>query len=87
MQKPRIQKKLLKIESDLEIYLEWWNDFRLFLMEAIEDGSSIQVLRRQFKERYTRGMGCKSTRWFKSSRMDHEFRDCMGDAYGREGLR
>ena len=67
--------------------MHWWHEFRLFLMEAIEDGSPIELIRRQFKERYSKRHPRKSNRWFKTTRMNHEFKACMGAAWGREGLR
>lgn len=71
----------------LDEYMLWWHDFRMYLMEGIEDGSPLSILRRQFKERYTKGRRRKSNRWFTATRMNRDFKACMGLAWGREGLR
>lgn len=80
-------KKKIKNEKDLDQYLLWWNDFRMYLMEALTDGSSLSLIRKQFKERYTKRVARKSNRWFTATRMNLMFKDCMGSAWGREGLR
>lgn len=85
--KPRLKKKSDNLKVANARLLEWLCDFRLFLMEAIEDGSCIQLIRRQFKERYTKGGIRKSDRYFKSTTMNRDFKMVMGNAWAIEGLR
>lgn len=59
----------------------------MYLMEALGDGSSLSTIRRQFKERYTKRSIRKSDRFFTATRMNRDFKACMGSAWGREGLR
>lgn len=67
----RIEKKWADHWRDFDTIMEWHQDHRSYLMEALEDGTPLRLIQRQFKRRLTtRGV---RNRYFRRTRMIEYF--------------
>lgn len=67
----RLEKKNADHWRDFDAIMEWHQDHRAYLLEAIDEGIDLRTIQRQFKRRMTtRGV---RNRYFKRTRMAEYF--------------
>lgn len=65
----RLEKKEADLDRDLGLWMEWFQDFRGAMLEALEENIDVRVIVRQFKRKMIRRGNYN--RWFNRTRMGH----------------
>lgn len=63
----RLEKKDADYWRDFDAIMEWHQDHRAYLLEAIDEGIDLRIIQRQFKRRWT--TQGRRNRYFRRTRM------------------